>query len=258
MLASRRRLAALLAVSTIAAGTAIASSPAAQAHGTGIARPQSVGTGPKQPPPATTKPAAPTPTAFSLTLTPQRLVTLSADKARAADIGANLEKHLKVSVRMSPLVAGRLITLKLSRAPLEELLFALAPQVYLDYEVRWDRPQEEWVAVELTGLNEREPVTPVQPKAFIVIAGSTEDDSVTEETLAAEREAMDAEKLRREPPKEGPVLDVLVKDGLVSIRARRQMVTAILLEVASKAGPGFETRGQLEPGRRCRPPSARR
>ena len=47
-------------------------------------------------------------------------------------------------------------------------------------------------------------------------------------------------------PREGPVLDVSVKDGLVSIRARKQMVTAILLDVASKAGMGFETRGQLD------------
>ena len=83
------------------------------------------------------------PAAFTLTVTPQKLVVLSAENAKAADIGPSLEKALRVPVRI-------------------------------------------------------------------------------------------------------PVLDVSVKDGLVSIRARRHMVTAILLDVASKAGIGFETRGQLD------------
>jgi hypothetical protein len=173
-------------------------------------------------------------------------VTFTAAKAKASDIGVALEKQLKVPVHMSPLVARQLITLKLDRVPVENLFQALAPQIYLDYEARWDRPQEDWVAIELTGFNEREPSTPVEPKAFMVLAGSTEDETVTEETMAQEQAATDAAKLKKDPPKEGPVLDVSVKDGLVSIRARRQMVTAILLDVASKAGMGFETRGQLD------------
>lgn len=201
---------------------------------------------PRPAPSASPSATADAPAAFTLKLTPQRLVTLNAEKAKAADIGQSLEKELKVPVRMSPLVARQLITLKLDRVPVENLLHALAPQIYLDYEVRWDRPQEDWVAIELTGFNEREPNTPVEQRAFMVLAGNTEDETVTEETLAQEQALKDEEKLKKDPPKEGPVLDVSVKDGLVSIRARKQMVTAILLDVASKAGMGFETRGQLD------------
>jgi len=199
-----------------------------------------------RPVPSATPAPAPEPTTFTLTVTPQRLATLSAEKAKASDIGLSIEKQLKVPVRMSPLVARQLITRKLDRVPLEQLLNALAPQIYVDYEVRWDRPAEDWVAIELTGFNEREPNTPVEQKAFMVLAGNTEDEAVTEETLAKDEARKDEEKFKKDPPKEGPVLDVSVKDGLVSIRARKQMVTAILLDVASKAGMGFETRGQLD------------
>lgn len=199
-----------------------------------------------RPVPSATPAPTPEPTTFKLTVTPQRLAILSAEKARASDIGLGIEKQLRVPVRMSPLVARQMITLKLDRVPLEQLLHALAPQVYVDYEVRWDRPAEDWVAIELTGFNEREPNTPVEQKAFLVLAGNTEDDTVTEDTMARDQAAKDEEKLRKDPPREGPVLDVSVKDGLVSIRARKQMVTAILLDVASKAGMGFETRGQLD------------
>lgn len=113
------------------------------------------------------------PPAFTLSITPQHVVTFVARDARAADIALALSKELKVPVRMSPLVAKQLITRNLNRVPLEDLLHALAPQSYIDYEIRWDRPQEDWVGIELTGFNEREPDTPVEQKAFMVFAGST-------------------------------------------------------------------------------------
>lgn len=186
------------------------------------------------------------PEALTLSVSTARLVTLQAMKARAMDIAQALSRQLQVPVRMSPMVAGQTITLRLSGVPVEDLLQKLAPQVYIDYETRWDPPREDWVGVELTGFNEREPNTPVEPKAFMVLAGSTEDDAVTEETLAKERSDADEARLRSDLRKEGPVLEVSVKDGLVSVRARRQMAAAILLEAASKAGLGFETRGDLD------------
>ncbi|MEO6401237.1 MAG: hypothetical protein ABIP62_04405, partial [Vicinamibacteria bacterium] len=76
---------------------------------------------------------------------------------------------------------------------------------------------------------------------------STEDENVTAETMAQDQAQADGEKLAREAPKDLPVLDVVVRDGVVSIRARKQMAAAVLLEVASKAGMGFETRGDLDP-----------
>jgi hypothetical protein len=184
--------------------------------------------------------------AFTLKVTQQRVATFTSKDAHAADVAESLTKELRIPVRMSPLVAKQRVTLKLTGVPIENLLLALAPQVYVDFEVRWDQPQEDWVGVELTGLNEHEPNTPVEQKAFIVLAGNTDDESVTAESLAKDQADADEAKLNKDPPKEGPVLDVSVKDGLVSIRARKQTVTAILLDVASKAGLGFETRGDLD------------
>lgn len=202
----------------------------------------------KSPASPSPSPAVPkTPSAgFSLSLTPQRVVTFSAIGAKAGDVAQALSRELKIPVRVSPLVATRQVTLRLNRGSVEDLLNALAPQVYIDYELRWDRPHEDWVGVELTGYNEREPATPVEPKAFVVLAGSTDDEEATGETMARDQAASDEARLGKDPPREGPVLDVSVKDGLVSIRARRQMVAAVLLDVASKAGMGFETRGPID------------
>ncbi len=223
---------------------------AALVAGPGFAATQAPATAtPSRKPPVTgvaTPTPKPTPPAFTLKVTPQRVATLTAKEAKAADIGVSLAKELGVPVRMSPLVARRAVTLKLTQAPIENLFLALAPQVYIDYEVRWHQAQEDWVGVELTGFNEREPRTPVEQKAFLVLAGSTDDESVTEETMAKDQTERDEANLKKDPPREGPVLDISVKNGLVSIRARRQMVTAILLDVASKAGLGFETRGELD------------
>lgn len=224
-----------LLIGVLAAGPA-----AATAQTPATSAPKAVVTGVATPTPK------PTSLAFTLKVTPQRVATLTAKEAKAGDIGASLAKELGIPVRMSPLVARRAVTLKLTQAPIENLFLALAPQVYIDYEVRWDQAQEDWVGVELTGFNEREPRTPVEQKAFLVLAGSTEDESVTEETMAKDQAERDEENLKKDPPREGPVLDISVKNGLVSIRARRQMVTAILLDVASKAGLGFETRGELD------------
>ena len=202
------------------------------------------------PPPSRKQAASPAPSAtpatFTLKVTPAGVTTLNAKQAKAADIAAGLAKEIGVRVRMSPLVSRQQITLKLTEAPIETFLLALAPQVYVDYEIRWGSPQEDWVGVELTGLNEREPATPIEQKAFLVLAGSTEDEAVTEESIGKKQAELDEAKLKKDPPKEGPVLDISVKKGLVSVRARRQMVTAILLDVASKAGLGFETRGELD------------
>ncbi|MEO8360849.1 MAG: hypothetical protein ABI672_12530 [Vicinamibacteria bacterium] len=182
---------------------------------------------------------------FILKVTPQHVASLTAKDTKASEIGKGLTQELKVPVKMSALVANQNINLKMSQVPVERVLLSLAPQVYIDYQLAWDTP-ETWVGVELTGFNEREPRTPVEPRAFIVLAGSTEDENVTAETIANDQATRDEEKLSKEPPKEVPVLDVAVKNGLVSIRARKQMAAAVLLEVASKAGMGFETRGDLD------------
>jgi hypothetical protein len=197
------------------------------------------------PVPAGTPAASPSPAPFTLSVGRDGLASLTARGARAVDVARGLSSALGIPVRTSPLLARHVITVTLTGAPLESLVSALAPQAYVDYEVRWGR-DDDWVAVELTGFNERESATPVQPRPFLLLAGSTEDQSVTPETLAAESSRRDEERLKDAPKAEGPVLDVAAADGLVSVRARKHMVTAVLLEVASKAGLGFETRGQLD------------
>ena len=184
--------------------------------------------------------------AFELSIDREGLVSLTARGAALPDIAKALSTEINVPIHLSSLVARQRVTLKLSRVPLETLVAALAPQVYVDYEVRWDRQADDWVGVELTGYNEKEPRTPIESRAFMVLAGHTDEEEATGDTIAAAKGRADAAKLARDAPAEGPVLDVSVKDGLVSIRARRHVMAAPLLEMASRAGLGFETRGTLD------------
>ena len=198
-----------------------------------------------QSPTASVTPSPETPS-FHLAIGRDGLASLTAKNARVPDIAKTLSVEINVPIHLSSLLAKHTVTVSLDRVPLETLLAALAPQVYVDYEVRWDRQSDDWVAIEMTGYNEKEPRTPIEPRAFMVLAGHTDEAEATGEAIEGKRNRAEEAKLGKDAPSEGPVLDVAVRDGLVSIRARRHMMAAPLLEMASRAGLGFETRGALD------------
>ena len=157
----------------------------------------------------------------------EAIVSVDATNVAVGEIVTSLSAKVGFPVRASSLAASRKATLALKRVPVLKLLETLAPVVHVDYEVRWDGQPDDWVAAHITGYNEPEPAVPVPARPFLVLAGSTDNEA------GAAGHASSA-------------LDVTVVDGQVSIRARRHMFAAPVLELASRAGLGYLTRGDLD------------
>ena len=133
-------------------------------------------------------------------------------------------------------------------APLTRLLSLLAPVVLADLEFNGNPEEIVWKAIHLFGYNEKEPPRALQQVGVLVAAGVTDEESVTAEDIEAMAEKESAKGLDGEPKDpEKPMLAVVVKDGQVSIRARRQNLAALLNEVATRASLPFDIRGQVDP-----------
>ena len=155
-------------------------------------------------------------------------VNLKAKNAPVAEIAAELGRKLEVPVILSPLMQRQKVTLEFAGMPLEAALKLLAPQAFVDYEVSGDAavlPQP--VGIYLNALNEEPPSQTAVVKGdseAILIEGNT--DEVTD--------AAAIEKGKDEP------LRVQFDKNQVSVRARKQPLTAVLYEIASKVDIPFE------------------
>jgi hypothetical protein len=104
----------------------------------------------------------------------------------------------------------------------------LAPQVYIDYELSSDdsKPPKA-IGIYLQGMNEPPPAEAAVVKGdsqAILIEGNTEDG--LDESTARDEE--------KQP------LRVAVEKNQISVRARKQPLTAVLYEIASKVDIPFE------------------
>jgi hypothetical protein len=131
---------------------------------------------------------------------------------------------------LSALMAKQKVTTEFANLPLEGAVRLLAPQVYVDYELSGDAgAQQKPVGVYLHGMNEPAPdvnaVVQGDSEA-ILIEGNTED-GVEDSSAAKNRE--------EEQP-----LRVKVERSQLSVRARKQPLTAVLYLIASKIDIPFE------------------
>jgi hypothetical protein len=155
-----------------------------------------------------------------------RLVSLTADRASAADIAGELSRKLDVPVRLSPVMEKARVTLDISGTPLEGALRMIAPQPYVDYEVTGDAGQAKPVAIYLYALNEPPPPDTEVVRGdseAILIEGNTEDGDTESEMEKKEK-----------------ALNVKVERNQVTLHAKRQPLTAVLYEIASKVDIPFE------------------
>jgi hypothetical protein len=169
---------------------------------------------------------------YRLRLSKDTPVTLSlqAKDAQLSEIAAELSKKLKVEVRLSSLMQRQKLTVEFSGLPLEGAARLLAPQAYIDYEVSGDaNAQPRPVGIYLHGMNEPPPDTNAVVQGdseAILIEGNTED-GVEDNGSAKSKE--DEQPLR-----------VRVERNQLSVRARKQPLTAVLYEIASKVDIPFE------------------
>ena len=155
-------------------------------------------------------------------------ITLAAKNGKLTEIAADISKKLKVPVILTPLMQKQTITQEFEALPLEGALRLLAPQVFVDYELSGDAgKQPKVVAIYLQGLNEEPPAETAVVKGgseAILIEGNTED-------------GMDATNVKDE---EKLPLHVAVEKNQLTVRARKQPLTAVLYEIASKVDIPFE------------------
>ncbi|HEX8458031.1 MAG TPA: hypothetical protein VF656_12095 [Pyrinomonadaceae bacterium] len=154
-------------------------------------------------------------------------ISLTAKDGSLSEIAAEIGKRLKVPVILTPLMQKQRITQEFTDLPLEGALRLLAPQVYVDYELSGDGAQPKPIGIYLQGMNEAPPAEASVVKGdseAILIEGNTED-------------GLDATNVKDE---EKLPLRVTVEKNQISVKARKQPLTAVLYEIASKVDIPFE------------------
>jgi hypothetical protein len=154
-------------------------------------------------------------------------ISLSSKNGSLTEIAAEISKRLKVPVILTGLMQKQRITQEFEGLPLEGALRLLAPQVYVDYEIGDASGQPKPVGIYLQGMNEQPPAEAAVVKGdseAILIEGNTED-------------GMDATNVKDD---ERTPLRVTVEKNQLSVKARKQPLTAVLYEIASKVDIPFE------------------
>jgi hypothetical protein len=154
-------------------------------------------------------------------------ISLSSKNGSLSEIAAEIGKRLKLPVILTPLMQKQRITQEFEDLPLEGALRLLAPQVYVDYELSGDGAQPKPVGIYLQGMNEQPPAEAAVVKGdseAILIEGNTED-------------GLEATNIKDE---DTSPLRVTVEKNQLSVKARKQPLTAVLYEIASKVDIPFE------------------
>lgn len=158
---------------------------------------------------------------------PVRAVDLKANAALVAEIAAKLSKDFDIPVLLSPVMQKARISIEFEGMPLEGAVRMIAPQPYADYEISGDgSTMAKMVALYLYALNEPPPSESAVVRGdseAILISGNTEEG--TEGEAKAEEEAS---------------LSVKMERNQFTVHAKKQPLTAVLYEIASKVDIPFE------------------
>ncbi len=159
---------------------------------------------------------------------PVRAIDLKADRAQVAEIAAQLEKNLDVPVLLSPVMQKAKVTVDFLELPLETALRMIAPQPFVDYELSGDgSTMPKVVAIYLYAVNEP------PPSESAVVRGDSEAILISGDT----EEGTEAEG---EKDKQEKALSVKMERNQLTVHARKQPLTAVLYEIASKVDIPFE------------------
>lgn len=153
--------------------------------------------------------------------------TVKAADAKLPEVAAEISRLAEVPITLSPLMQKQRVSLDFGGLNIDATLRMLAPQAVVDYEMGGGEPQPRALAVYLQGLNERPPAPGPEMRGSsqaILIEGDTEEGT--------EREA----KQEEEP------LTVTYSNSQLSVRARRQPLSAVLYRIATEVGVPFDLR----------------
>jgi hypothetical protein len=161
-----------------------------------------------------------------------RSITLKAEKVPLPEIASAISSKLGVPVILSELMRKQKVTIDFESLGLEPAMRLLGPQVFIDYEINGDvLVQPKPLSVYVYAYNETPPSLSATVKSntdTILIEGDTEEGT---------DQAQKASDSKDDEP-----LQVKYDKQLLSIRAKKQPLTAVLAELAVTLGIPFELR----------------
>lgn len=161
-----------------------------------------------------------------------RSITLKAEKVPLPEIASAISSKLRVPVILSELMRKQKVTIEFEDLGLEPAMRLLGPQVFIDYEVNGDvLVQPKPLAVYIYAYNETPPSLSATVKSntdTLLIEGDTE-------------EGTDQAQKASDSKDDKPLL-VKYDKQLLSIKSKKQPLTAVLAELAVTLGIPFELR----------------
>ena len=178
---------------------------------------------PKEAKPAATKPAY----VVKIKKSPLLNISVKAEKAKVSDVAQELSKQLKIPIFLGPERQNELLTIEFNELTLEPALQLLSPTVYVDYEIdTGSGAPPKPLGIYFFDANQGEPpLTQVVNGSTqsMLIEGNTED--------GVEPETEDDKKKAEEQP-----LKVAFKDNLLTVKAKKQPLTLVLLKIGEELG----------------------
>ena len=172
------------------------------------------------------KPAAKLPFELTVKTRPILNISLKAEKAKVSEVAQELSKRLKVPIFLGTERQNELMTIEFSQLTLEPALQLMSPTVYIDYEISpGSGEQPKALGIYLFDANQGE------PPLSAVVNGSTQSmliEGNTEDGVEPENET--------EEKKEEPPLRVFFKDNLLTVKAKKQPLSLVMLKIGEQLG----------------------
>lgn len=159
---------------------------------------------------------------------PVRSIDLKANAALVPEIAAKLSKEFDIPVLLSPVMQKARLSIDFVGMPLEGAVRLIAPQPYADYEISGDgSTMAKIVALYLYAMNE-----PPPPESAVVHGDS--------EAILISGDTEEGTEPESKSDQESASLSVKMERNQITVHARKQPLTAVLYEIASKVDIPFE------------------
>ena len=181
-----------------------------------------------KPSPKESKPAATKlPYVIKIRKSPILNISLKAEKAKVSEVAQELSKQLKVPIFLGPERQHELLTIEFNELTLEPALQLMSPTVYIDYEIdTGSGAPPKPLGIYFFDTNQGE------PPLSAVVNGSTQSMLIEGNTEDGVEPATDEDKQKVE---EQP-LKVSFKDNLLTLKAKKQPLSLVLLKIGEELG----------------------
>lgn len=183
--------------------------------------------------PADSKAAAKLPYVLTVRTRPILNISLKAEKAKVSEVAQDLSKKLKAPIFLGPERQNELLTVEFSELTLEPALQLLSPTVYVDYEIdTGSGAPPKPLGIFFYDANQAEP--PVSA----VVNGSNQSMLVEGNTEDGVEPAGDEAKKEEQP------LRIVYENHLLSVKAKKQPLSLVLLKIGEELGIPVDIQNQ--------------